>query len=370
MAELKQVYQPTASAGKPRIVFIHGLAGDMRNTWMSDPKDEATLWPTWLGEETQCPVWLLGYGAAVSRWKSDAMALPRQATAILERLATESALTSGPIVLVGHSLGGLVIKTALKQGFGRDVERHKRLVQRIKGIAFIGTPHFGSKLASIASWFRILRTNPQVRDLALDDPRLEELNQLFVNMLRDLSIQIRVYSETQPLRLPGVLRFLPFGTTIVSPSSSQPHVPGEVGIPIEADHVSICKPKDRDVGLYPLIKAFIDDVQKASIAEVVSIAHDSFEALTSVTEKIAVEYSTASHERRDALSQHWTSVVSSYKQAVADVREIALTEVKTVWLQVHVKEILTICDSETRVGERSPFQLPPSNPWKFKEQKL
>jgi len=263
MAELVQVHKPVNSAGKPRIVFIHGLDGDMRTTWMSDPKNEKTLWPKRLGAETQCPVWLLGYGAAMSGWKADAMALPRQASAVLERLASEPALGGGPLVLVGHSLGGLVIKTVVKQGIGRDVERHKQLVQSIKGIAFVGTPHFGSKLASMASRFKLLRANPQVRDLALDDAYLEELNQLFVKLLQDLNIRVRVYTETLPMRLPGVLRWLPFGTLVVSPSSSQPHIPGEAGTPIEADHLSICKPTCQKLGIYPLLKAFILEVETA-----------------------------------------------------------------------------------------------------------
>ena len=266
LAELTQVHNPVNATGKPRIVFIHGLDGDVRNTWMSSPADGSTLWPKWLGEDTQSPVWLLGYGAAMSRWKGDAMALPRQATAVLECLATEPNLLTGPLVLIGHSLGGLVIKTALKQGMGRDVERHRLLVERIKGVAFVGTPHFGSRLASIASALRIVRANPQVSDLALDDAYLEELNQLFVKLQRDLCIQVRVYSETQPLRPTGILRWIPLGATVVSPSSSQPHIPGEAGTPVEADHRSICKPKSRADGIYPSIRAFIGEVESVMAA--------------------------------------------------------------------------------------------------------
>lgn len=286
MAELIQVHNPTNAAGKPRIVFIHGLDGDMRSTWMSNLKDATTLWPQWLGKDTQCPVWLLGYGAAMSRWKADAMALPRQATSVLECLATEPELTSGPLVLVGHSLGGLVIKTILKQGMGRDIERHRLLVQSIKGIAFVGTPHFGSRLASIASWLRIIRANPQVSDLALDDAYLEELNQLFVKLQGDLGIKVRVYSETQPLRPSGLWRLLPFGATVVSPSSSQPHIPGEAGTPVEADHLSICKPQSRTSGIYPSMKAFIGEVEAAMAPRITTSASrppfvpsDRFEAI-------------------------------------------------------------------------------------------
>jgi pimeloyl-ACP methyl ester carboxylesterase len=286
MAHLTQVHNPANATGKPRIVFIHGLDGDVRSTWMSNPKVAATLWPKWLGEDTQCPVWLLGYGAATSRWKGDAMALPRQATAVLECLASEPVLVAGPLVLVGHSLGGLVIKTALKQGMGRDVERHRHVVQSIKGIAFVGTPHFGSRLASIASSLRIVRANPQVSDLAMDDAYLEELNQLFVKLQGDLGIKVRVYSETQPLRLTGLLRWLPLGATVVSPSSSQPHIPGEAGTPVEADHRSICKPEGRTVGIYPSMKAFIGEVEAAVAPQTTTAASgprpvpsDRFEAL-------------------------------------------------------------------------------------------
>lgn len=264
MAELTQVHNPANAAGKPRIVFIHGLDGDARDTWMSNPKVDSTLWPKWLGEDTGCPVWLLGYGAAMSRWKKDAMALPKQATAVLECLSTEPTLMAGPLVLVGHSLGGVIIKTVLKQGLGRDVERHKRLVQNIKGIAFIGTPHFGSYLASLAARFHLVRANPQVADLALDDANLEELNQLFLKQQKDLGIKARVYSETQPMRLPGFWRWLPLGATVVSPSSSQPHISGEAGTPIEADHRSICKPTRRSAGLYPSMKAFVEEVGAAA----------------------------------------------------------------------------------------------------------
>lgn len=263
MAELIQIHNPVNTAGKPRIVFIHGLDGDVRSTWMSNSKIDATLWPKWLGEDAQCPVWLLGYGATMSRWKGDSMALPRQATAVLECLATKPVLMDGPLVLVGHSLGGLVIKTILKQGMGRDVVRHKSLVQNIKGIAFVGTPHFGSRLASIASSLHIIRTNPQVSDLAMDNAYLEELNQLFVKLQQELGIKVRVYSETRPMRLTGAFRWLPFGATVVSPSSSQPHIPGEAGTPVEADHLSICKPESRTTGIYPSVMAFVLEVEAA-----------------------------------------------------------------------------------------------------------
>ncbi|MBK8889804.1 MAG: hypothetical protein IPN75_05115 [Dechloromonas sp.] len=265
MTDLISVYEPVKATGKPRVVFIHGLDGDIRKTWMADPKDQGTLWPRWVGEDTGCPVWLLGYGAALTRWKADAAALPRQATAVIERLSNEPNLFEGPLILIGHSLGGLVIKTALQHGILRDVERHRELACNIKGIAFVGTPHFGSKLATIAAWTHFMRANPQVSDLRLDDAHLETLNQYFLKLRADLGFKTRTFMETQPVRLPWWLggRLLP-GVTIVSPMSSEAHVPGEVGIPIEADHITICKPKDRNAAIHSSLIAFIREVETAA----------------------------------------------------------------------------------------------------------
>lgn len=265
MADLIPVYDPVKATGKPRLVFIHGLDGDIRKTWMADPKNQDTLWPRWVGEEIGCPVWLLGYGAALTRWKADATALPRQATAVIERLSNEPKLFEGPLILIGHSLGGVVIKTALQHGISRDVERHRELARNIKGIAFVGTPHFGSKLATIAAWAHFMRANPQVSDLRLNDAHLETLNQYFLKLRADLGFKTRTFMETQPVRLPWWLggRLLP-GVTIVSPMSSEAHIPGEVGIPIEADHITICKPKDRNAAIHSSLIAFIREVETAA----------------------------------------------------------------------------------------------------------
>lgn len=262
MAELEQIHIGNPSDRKPNIVFLHGLDGHYRKTWMADSQDPSTLWPKWIGEETGCDVSLLRYGAALSRWKADSMALPRQATAVLECLSTSSFLTGRPLILIGHSLGGLIIKAALRQGIERNVDRHQRLVKNVKAIAFIGTPHFGSKLASIASLLRILRANPQVSDLRMDDANLEELNYSFARLQQELSIRVRVYSESQPVRLPWWLggRLLP-GLTIVSPSSSHVHIPGEVTIPVEANHITICKPKNRTSAIHLSLLDFLAGLQ-------------------------------------------------------------------------------------------------------------
>ena len=58
-----------------------------------------------------------------------------------------------PIILICHSYGGLLAKQMLRSGHERGSE-YKKLVDRIAGVVFLGTPHNG---ASIAGFVRALR---------------------------------------------------------------------------------------------------------------------------------------------------------------------------------------------------------------------
>jgi pimeloyl-ACP methyl ester carboxylesterase len=267
MATLINVYEPADTAGKPCIVFIHGLDGNVRTTWMANPKIDSTLWPTWLGEDTGCPVWLLEYEAATFRSSGVAMAVPTQATAILEALSAHPEIRQRPLILIGHSLGGILIKYALQQGMGQGVARHKETALNIKGIILVGTPHFGSKLAGLALRLPFLRPNPQVGNLSLDNPHLTDLNRYFLARHSELGFKVRLYYETEPVWPRGRLgRILFRGVTVVSAMSSDAHVPGEVAIPVQANHITISKPKDRDADMYRSVVAFIREVTAGGLS--------------------------------------------------------------------------------------------------------
>lgn len=228
------------------IIFIHGLEGDARKTWMRDEEKESTLWPKWLASDVGCSVWLLGYNAALSRWRDQAMPLPDQGDSVLETLAVEPGLKNRPLILIGHSMGGLVIKTLIHHGQTKGVQRYIDFVNHIRGVVFIATPHKGSQLATLAKYISfLLRTNPQVGNMQNHDAHLRTLNQQFLAHCNssETDIAVRTFSETI-----GVLigkRFMGFnwGRTqlVVDPDSSETHVPGEIAVPLPEDHSSICK---------------------------------------------------------------------------------------------------------------------------------
>jgi pimeloyl-ACP methyl ester carboxylesterase len=68
-------------------------------------------WLGWLAKDIKgLAVWSVGYETPISRWRGSAMHLTDRATNILARLLAEPALREGSLILIGHSLGGLVIK--------------------------------------------------------------------------------------------------------------------------------------------------------------------------------------------------------------------------------------------------------------------
>jgi hypothetical protein len=57
------------------------------------------------------------------------------------------------------------------------------LLDTVAGVVFVGTPHQGSILATVADKLRlILRTNPQVTNMVSDDAWLKLLNNQFRNL--------------------------------------------------------------------------------------------------------------------------------------------------------------------------------------------
>lgn len=263
MSSLKNIHQPK-KPGPFSIIFVHGLGGDPEATWMSRPKDPTTLWPRWVGEESGCDTWVLGYDAKLSGWHDAAMSLPEQGTSVLDRLAGRMELRNRPLILVGHSMGGLVIKTAIVHAMTHDVERHAQLVRWIRGVVFLATPHQGSDLANLAMALKgLLRTNVQVGDLTENNRHLLNLNGQFRKQYADLGFGVRSFAETHGVALQGRWLKWPPGprVTVVSAASSDPHVPGEVPIPIDADHFSICKPATRDGSqVHDSLMAFIKDL--------------------------------------------------------------------------------------------------------------
>lgn len=138
-----------------------------------------------------------------SDWQGDAVVkttdeMGRRLWAQIEATRLPSRL---PIILIGHSLGGLVIKQALCAG------RSESAIDDILGIIFLGTPHQGASaakgIARLATALNRFRTDDTLlKFLTKNNPGLSDLRDRFDEVLsqigeRKATIRIIAFYETK-----------------------------------------------------------------------------------------------------------------------------------------------------------------------------
>ncbi|KAK8246167.1 hypothetical protein HDK90DRAFT_461027 [Phyllosticta capitalensis] len=231
------------------ICFVHGLGGHRTRTWSK----EEYCWPQQLLPTTlssrniKTRILSFGYDASPAKWTGGsshgrvwgfARSLMHELVDYREDLGGE--LCDRPIIFVGHSLGGLVIKSAISQSQQRSPGKPERNVFDLtRGLVFLGTPHHGSDLATWARYvkgiFAIAQRNPNmnlIEVLTPDAAQLKDLSEGFDNV----SGQIPKYCcyETESTCVAGIDIGL-----IVSETSAIMN-----GAELEAiseDHVNMCK---------------------------------------------------------------------------------------------------------------------------------
>jgi tetratricopeptide (TPR) repeat protein len=252
MAELCKIAEARGQK-RANAVFFHGLGGDACTTWQADKNDRATFWPAWLAEDIEgLSVYSIGYEAPVSRWRGSAMHLTDRATNVLGDLLNEPGLANGALFLIGHSLGGLLIKQILRtaESEAQNDARAASFLRRVEKIAFLATPHAGADLAVWGDRLRILiRPSAATICLVRNDPNLRALNRWYRTWSNRHNIPNLVLTETKPLSILGM---------IVKPDSSDPGLVGPQPLPMDYDHVWICKPRSRRSDLYNAVRSFIE----------------------------------------------------------------------------------------------------------------
>lgn len=229
------------------VIFVHGLGGSARGTWHpQELHDDNNFWPFWLGEDfPDVGIWSLGYEVEPFRWKGNSMPLADRATNILDLLDGYE-IGNRPIIFITHSMGGLLVKQMLRSA--RDFGKWSAISSQTKGIVFLSTPHSGSDMAS---WIKhiggILQTTVSVEELEAHHSRLRELNLLYRNDEQFSQIPMLVYCETLPTR-----RIL-----VVNQTSADPGIKGVIPVPMDFDHISICKVGDKTSQIYRQVKRFM-----------------------------------------------------------------------------------------------------------------
>lgn len=156
------------------VVFVHGLV-DTEMVWSGGPPSGTGL-PGIVAELGGTPVLVrYGTGRSVGRNGTD---LGR----LIERIVATWPVEVTDLLLVGHSMGGLVIRSAMDAFPGDD------WTALVNDVVYLGTPHTGSwleKVANVGSW-SLRHSSVYTAPLgALLDNRSRGIKDLRFGMLRD-----------------------------------------------------------------------------------------------------------------------------------------------------------------------------------------
>ncbi|KAF2443909.1 hypothetical protein P171DRAFT_495793 [Karstenula rhodostoma CBS 690.94] len=248
------------------IVFVHGLGGGSRKTWCKDD-DPRLYWPKeWLQRDPEfrnARVYSFGYDSEWVTRKDSQLDVHDFGKSLLSALLGDRFIRRGrniPIVLVAHSMGGLVIKKAFL--LSRNDPAYQPLGERFHCMYFLATPHHGAASAELLSF--VLRASfsgnrPFVTDLHQDSPTIQQINDEFRHSAFKLAGGIFSFYETKPMSLLGIgERF------IVPKSSAITNLPNEQSAPLpDANHREVCKFKTQTDGNFLTIRnAFMITVDK------------------------------------------------------------------------------------------------------------
>ncbi|KAI1770758.1 hypothetical protein F4818DRAFT_252459 [Hypoxylon cercidicola] len=261
---LKEVY--SSAEAKVDIVLLHGLRGDMLGTWT---KDEV-LWPRDLlpKDIPESRIFLFGFDSGIVHRDQSSVTnteIHSDANDLCAKLVAQrssSGTADRPIILVAHSLGGLVAAQAFVHGEQKaETSDAKSIAKNLRGLVFLGTPFKGSSPAWLADVARkilkLFGVNTQdhtLKLLGVDSERLDELTRAFPELLnkrrmsRKPEDKIEAFFYYETLKTQSI--------QIVEPTSAQIPGCGDCA-PIRANHIDICKfSKDTDEG-YSIVVAAI-----------------------------------------------------------------------------------------------------------------
>jgi hypothetical protein len=208
-------------AGGRIVVLAHGLCmNDLQ--WMRDGHDHGQS----LARDLGATALYLHYnsGRHVSQNGRD-LAL------LLEQLVSQWPAPVTDLLIVGHSMGGLVARSACHLA----AELHMSWTRRLKALVFLGTPHHGAPLERGGQLVdRLLGVSPYVAPFArLGKARSAGITDLRYGNLHDADWQGRDrhaqrHDDRQPVPLPaGVPVYLVAATTAEHPTSLRSRMLGD-----------------------------------------------------------------------------------------------------------------------------------------------
>ncbi|OAE35463.1 hypothetical protein AXG93_2587s1790 [Marchantia polymorpha subsp. ruderalis] len=284
------------------IIFFHGLQVNLpfvgtkhsdayKSSWacMSDPSVcwlQQWLGPDLLQEGTRARVFSISYDSSAFQTSTSGRA---DLHLISENLMNDIVFfrrsrlrgyrigENWPVVLVGHSLGGLVLKHFVieaqkrKDWLQRDPSAGANLqtvtdfLSNIRGVFYYSTPHNGAALAELMQFWPG-KTSPVVQFLRVLSKDSARLNSDFSTWRRLAAVQAWTLFEQNKTS------FLGFHKLVVKEGSAR--YDSDNVRSAAADHFSICKPKFKRDVQYEWLVQFLEVILASWATRKSGPAHD------------------------------------------------------------------------------------------------
>ncbi|XP_062712602.1 protein SERAC1-like [Aedes albopictus] len=169
--------------------------------WLQEPLGDESIgrsycWPMeWLPKDfPNIRVIGLNYESSLSQWSASGCPcekydgkLEKRAAEFLKKLARSNIGQDRPVVWVGHSMGGLLIKSIMNQAAASEDPAVRRIAQNSRAVMFLGTPHRGSAIAKLKQHTSALVwPSVEVRELEENSLHLLHLNKTFLKTINQL----------------------------------------------------------------------------------------------------------------------------------------------------------------------------------------
>ncbi|MBB1365968.1 hypothetical protein H5154_06115 [Pseudoalteromonas sp. SR44-5] len=214
------------------IVFVHGLGGEIDKTWGN--------FPQFIIDDPDIEHTVIEYGYTsphlIAQFLTSGPTILNIANGLLTDLEARCDLANDEIILVGHSMGGLVIKRLLVRLSQLETKHN------IKKVCFFDVPHGGSGLANIGQF--IAFRNRHLKSLTNNSSDIDALDEAWTD--KKLSDQL------------NILSIIDANETVVSSVSSKSlfryHPIKTIN---RVNHSSIVKPNSESDTVVLLLKMFI-----------------------------------------------------------------------------------------------------------------
>ncbi|KAL3678408.1 hypothetical protein R1sor_021364 [Riccia sorocarpa] len=273
--ELYEIYVPVAGDTNIELVFIHGLQKAVTqedvyfSTW-TVRNDENNCWlMSWLPKHIPtCRILSVSYDASKVKTSSEGrmdmyLTVENLVTSLVEfgRIGQKC-----PVILVGHSLGGLVAITVCNKAhwFASLPDRipYGNFCDNIKGVFFYSTPFSGVKLSDLGAPRGVTfwgseggEAGDLMKNLELFDKRTARRNHEFAQLKRKYSWKTQCVVESCHTVFEG--QASSSGELFVDEGSARAPFMDDVNVISDTDHFSGCRPEEETSNNFQLLVNFV-----------------------------------------------------------------------------------------------------------------